>query len=89
LIARTSTTVIAAWVGFVVLQLLCTVFAFRLDREPLRPVWVVLTQQIVYRQLMYLVVVQSVVSALAGIRLRWYKLRRTGDLHAAAGSVPI
>jgi len=89
LFAHTSATVIAAWIGFVVLQLLCTVFAFRLDRESLRPVWVVLTQQIVYRQLMYLVVVQSTVSALAGVRLRWHKLRRTGDLEAAAGSVPI
>ncbi|HET8590132.1 MAG TPA: bifunctional polysaccharide deacetylase/glycosyltransferase family 2 protein [Nakamurella sp.] len=89
LIVRTSPEVVVAWVTFVVLQLLCTVFAFRLDHEPLRPMWVVLTQQIVYRQLMYLVVVQSMVSALAGMRLRWYKLRRTGDLQAAAGSVPL
>ncbi len=88
LIVRTSPAVIIAWVAFVILQLLCTVFAFRLDHEPLRPVWVVLTQQLVYRQLMYLVVVQSMVSALAGIRLRWYKLRRTGEMDAATGSLP-
>jgi hypothetical protein len=32
---------------------------------------------------MYLVVIQSVASALYGVRLRWQKLRRTGDLDAA------
>jgi hypothetical protein len=37
----------------------------------------------VYRQLMYLVVVQSVASALYGIRLRWHKLDRTGRLDDA------
>ena len=33
-------------------------------------------QQFVYRQLMYLVVIQSVVTAVAGSRLRWHKLHR-------------
>jgi hypothetical protein len=33
---------------------------------------------VAYRQLMYLVVIQSVAAALAGTRLRWHKLRRTG-----------
>lgn len=69
-----------ASVVFRVLQLLCTVFAFRLDRERLRRVRSVLTQQVVDRQLIYLLVVQSVVSALAGIRLCWHKLRRTGGI---------
>ena len=31
---------------------------------------------------MYLVVIQSVASALYGIRLRWQVMRRTGDLDA-------
>ena len=34
-------------------------YAFRLDREPLRPLWSLPLQQFVYRQLMYLVVIQS------------------------------
>jgi cellulose synthase/poly-beta-1,6-N-acetylglucosamine synthase-like glycosyltransferase/peptidoglycan/xylan/chitin deacetylase (PgdA/CDA1 family) len=83
LFLRTEPAVFVAWIGFVLLQLLCTVFAFRLDRESLRPLWVVLTQQVVYRQLMYLVVLQSIVSALGGVRLRWHKLRRTGEMEAA------
>jgi hypothetical protein len=32
---------------------------------------------------MYLVVIQSVASAIYGARLHWHKLRRTGDLESA------
>ena len=37
-------------------------------------------QQFVYRQLMYLVVIQSVFTALAGSRLRWQRMERYGSL---------
>ena len=40
-------------------------------------------QQFVYRQLMYLVVIESVVSALLGIRLRWQRVERTGEIEIA------
>jgi hypothetical protein len=70
----------AAWLGMLALQLLTAVVAFRLDRERLRPLLVLPLQQFVYRQLMYLVVIRSVLTALAGVRLRWQKLRRTGDV---------
>ena len=38
---------------------------------------------------MYLVVIQSVASALYGIRLRWHVMRRTGDMEAAPVNVPV
>jgi hypothetical protein len=44
-------------------------------------------QQVVYRQLMYLVVIQSVATAGYGIRLRWHKLRRTGAMESAPSPV--
>jgi hypothetical protein len=68
--------------GFLVLQLLAAVYAFRLDHERLRPLWSLPLQQFVYRQLMYLVVIQSVASALYGLRLRWQVIRRTGEMDA-------
>ncbi len=71
-------TVIAYWVSFNLLQLAMGVYAFRLDGEHLGPLWVVPLQQFVYRQLMYLVLIQSVFSAAVGARLRWHSLRRTG-----------
>ena len=70
--------VLAYWAGFNLVQLALAAYAFRLDREPLRPLWALPLQQFVYRQFMYAVIVQSVVAAIAGIRLRWHKLERTG-----------
>ncbi|HYN94767.1 MAG TPA: bifunctional polysaccharide deacetylase/glycosyltransferase family 2 protein, partial [Pilimelia sp.] len=71
---------VAAWLGMLALQFLTAVVAFRLDRESLRPIWVLPLQQFVYRQMMYLVIIRSVLTALTGVRLRWQKLRRTGDV---------
>jgi cellulose synthase/poly-beta-1,6-N-acetylglucosamine synthase-like glycosyltransferase/peptidoglycan/xylan/chitin deacetylase (PgdA/CDA1 family) len=77
--------VIGFWVGFNVLQLGLAVFAFRLDKEPLRPLWALPLQQFVYRQLMYLVIIESTVSALVGTRAHWRRLERTGDVEIIAG----
>jgi poly-beta-1,6 N-acetyl-D-glucosamine synthase len=76
--------VLAYWGGFNVVQMGLAAYAFRLDGEPLRPLWALPLQQFVYRQFMYAVIVQSVVAALAGIRLRWHKLERTGIAVPAA-----
>jgi hypothetical protein len=61
------------------LQAFTAVLAFRLDGERLTPLWALPLQQVAYRQLMYLVLIQSGVSALTGARLRWQKLHRTGQ----------
>ncbi|TCO57289.1 bifunctional polysaccharide deacetylase/glycosyltransferase family 2 protein [Actinocrispum wychmicini] len=66
------------WVAFQVLQVIPGVVAFRLDGEPLAPLLAMPLQQFVYRQLMYLVVIQSVMTAVAGARLPWQKLDRVG-----------
>jgi poly-beta-1,6 N-acetyl-D-glucosamine synthase len=71
------------WLGFLAVQFVGAVYAFRLDGERLRTLWALPLQQIVYRQLMYLVVVESVATAAYGVRLRWHKLVRTGTLEAA------
>jgi hypothetical protein len=41
-------------------------------------------QQFVYRQLMYLVVIESVISALTGTRIRWQRMERTGEVEVAS-----
>jgi cellulose synthase/poly-beta-1,6-N-acetylglucosamine synthase-like glycosyltransferase len=76
------TRVIAVWLGFLLLQLTMGWYAFRLDGERTGPLWSLPLQQFVYRQLMYLVVVQSVFTALAGSRLRWQRMERYGSLQA-------
>lgn len=68
------------WLVFLAVQLFMAAYAFRLDRERLGPLWTLPLQQFVYRQLMYLVVIQSVVTALAGVHLRWHRMERYGSL---------
>jgi cellulose synthase/poly-beta-1,6-N-acetylglucosamine synthase-like glycosyltransferase/peptidoglycan/xylan/chitin deacetylase (PgdA/CDA1 family) len=80
-------TVAASWLAFVSGQALAAGYALRLDRERLRSLWVLPFQQIVYRQLMYLVVIQSLVTAVLGARLRWHVIRRTG-VFSGDGTVP-
>ena len=53
-------------------------YALSLDGERWGPLWTLPLQQFVYRQMMYLVVVQSTVTALTGSRLRWHRMQRTG-----------
>lgn len=71
-------TVAASWSGFVAAQALAAAYALRLDGERMRTLWVLPLQQVVYRQLMYLVVIQSLVTAVLGAPLRWHVIRRTG-----------
>ncbi|GII25780.1 bifunctional polysaccharide deacetylase/glycosyltransferase family 2 protein [Planosporangium mesophilum] len=75
------------WAGFVLVQMLTAGLALRLDRESYGPLWSLPLQQIVYRQLMYLVVFQSTVMALLGGRLRWHRMVRTGAATAHARAV--
>jgi cellulose synthase/poly-beta-1,6-N-acetylglucosamine synthase-like glycosyltransferase/peptidoglycan/xylan/chitin deacetylase (PgdA/CDA1 family) len=70
--------VAAVWAGFTLVQILTAGYALHLDRERYGPLWSLPLQQIVYRQLMYLVVIQSTVMALLGGRLRWHRMVRTG-----------
>ncbi|WP_191892522.1 glycosyltransferase, partial [Streptomyces griseoaurantiacus] len=46
---------VLGWSGVLLVQLLGAVYAFRLDRERLRLLWLLPLQQVVYRQLMYAV----------------------------------
>ncbi|MBM2621454.1 glycosyltransferase [Actinoplanes sp. LDG1-06] len=71
------------WLAMLVVQALTAVLAFRLDREPLRPLWTLPLQQIVYRQVMYLVLLHSALAAVTGRRLKWQTIHRTGDLSSA------
>ncbi|WP_371501149.1 glycosyltransferase [Kitasatospora sp. NBC_00374] len=80
--------ILGLWSAFLLLQVLMGVYAFRLDGERTGPLWSLPLQQFVYRQLMYLVVVQSVFTAVAGSRLRWQRMERYGSLPVARESAP-
>jgi cellulose synthase/poly-beta-1,6-N-acetylglucosamine synthase-like glycosyltransferase/peptidoglycan/xylan/chitin deacetylase (PgdA/CDA1 family) len=86
LIFTNPVPVIGYWLAFNALQVGLAAFAFRIDRESLRPLWALPLQQFVYRQLMYLVIIESTVSALVGTRAHWGTLQRSGDVEVAADS---
>ncbi|GGM46678.1 hypothetical protein ACFFX1_18795 [Dactylosporangium sucinum] len=75
-----QTVTAAGWLAMLVVHVVTAILAFRLDREPMRPLWTLPLQQLVYRQVMYLVLLYSAVTAITGRRLRWQKLRRTGEV---------
>ncbi|WP_328335444.1 bifunctional polysaccharide deacetylase/glycosyltransferase family 2 protein [Streptomyces sp. NBC_00455] len=78
---------VLAWLAVLSVQAVCAAYAFRLDRERMRHLVSLPLQQILYRQLMYVVLLQSWITALTGGRLRWQKLRRTGVV-AGPGTAP-
>jgi cellulose synthase/poly-beta-1,6-N-acetylglucosamine synthase-like glycosyltransferase/peptidoglycan/xylan/chitin deacetylase (PgdA/CDA1 family) len=88
LVFSAAAPVIAFWLGFNVLQLVIAVIAFRLDGESPRPLWALPLQQFVYRQLMYLVIIESTISALVGARASWKTIPRTGDVELPPSTPP-
>ncbi|WP_406005269.1 glycosyltransferase [Streptomyces sp. NBC_00637] len=80
---------VVAWLGVLAVQVVCAAYAFRLDRERMIHLISLPLQQILYRQLMYVVLLQSWITALTGGRLRWQKLRRTGAVEAPGGPAPL
>jgi cellulose synthase/poly-beta-1,6-N-acetylglucosamine synthase-like glycosyltransferase len=71
--------ILGFWLAFNGLQAVLAWSAFGFDGESRRVLWALPLQQVVYRQLMYLVVMDAVVSALLGSRLGWNRVARTGE----------
>ncbi|MEK6443037.1 glycosyltransferase [Pseudonocardia sp. T1-2H] len=82
LIFEDPATTLLLWTLMMGLQLASGLYAFHVDGEPKNALWVLPVQQVVYRQLMYVVLVQSTISAVSGVRVRWQKLQRTGAVDA-------
>ncbi|GAA2649368.1 glycosyltransferase [Streptomyces vastus] len=66
------------WLAFLLVQLASAGYALRLDGERRRALWSMPFQLFVYRQLMYLVVIQSLVAIVLGTRLKWHRMQRSG-----------
>ncbi|MCD0448122.1 glycosyltransferase [Actinocorallia sp. API 0066] len=77
------------WLVFVGVQMIGGALALVLDKERLTPLWTVPLQQFVYRQLMYLIVIQSLVTAVLGSRMRWQTIRREGTFNAPNAVTPM
>ena len=62
------------------LQILLGWYAFRGSTTSRRQLWAMPVQQFVYRQMMYLVVVESVLTAIQGTHLHWRPIARRGEI---------
>ena len=78
--------ILAFWGAFTACQFVLAWVAFGWDNESRTPLWWLPLQQIVYRQLMYLVVIDTMMVAMMGTRLRWHRLARTGQPGSGAGA---
>jgi cellulose synthase/poly-beta-1,6-N-acetylglucosamine synthase-like glycosyltransferase/peptidoglycan/xylan/chitin deacetylase (PgdA/CDA1 family) len=86
LVALDPIATIQLWAAVLGIQMFAGLLAFAMEREnPLPLLWMPL-QQLVYRQLMYMVLIKSLGTALAGVRLKWQKLKRVGDFGALGAS---
>jgi len=67
------------WIGFTGIDAICGWIAYKLEpREKHFPVFLLLAQRFVYRQIMYSVVVRAVTAAVRGPWVGWGKLERSG-----------
>ncbi|WP_294393183.1 glycosyltransferase [uncultured Sphingomonas sp.] len=73
------------WLAFTAIDVACGWLAYRLDGGRARyPAHLLVAQRLLYRQIMYWVVIRALASAIGGIVVGWGKLERTGRVSAAA-----
>ncbi|MGZ3306416.1 MAG: glycosyltransferase, partial [Asticcacaulis sp.] len=83
------TRMLIYWVAFLLIDAICGAIAYWLEpREKSYPVFWLLSQRFVYRQIMYYVVIKALLAAWRGKSVGWGKLERSGrlDTKAQAGA---
>ena len=76
--------IVAIYFLFIGLEVAAGWIACGFEKEGRRDLWLLPTQRLVYRQIMYLVVWRAAMRAAAGIGHAWGKLDRTGKVRMAA-----
>ena len=82
---QNSAMLLGYWGLFSAVELLGAWVAFRLDREDKKLLVWLLLQRFVYRQLMYYVIVKSLVVAMRGSLVGWGKFERKGTVQQPTG----
>jgi peptidoglycan-N-acetylglucosamine deacetylase len=72
--------IIAYYIGFVVIDFIVAVIAFRMQKEDLKKLVYIIPQRFIWRQLMYYVLIKSTRKALKGELSGWGALKRTGNV---------
>ncbi|MGI4790969.1 MAG: glycosyltransferase [Janthinobacterium lividum] len=82
---QNSVMLLVYWAMFSAVEMLGAYIAFQLDREDKRLLVWLLLQRFVYRQMMYYVIVKSLLFAVRGSLVGWGKLERKGTVQQPAG----
>jgi cellulose synthase/poly-beta-1,6-N-acetylglucosamine synthase-like glycosyltransferase/peptidoglycan/xylan/chitin deacetylase (PgdA/CDA1 family) len=65
---------------FLAIELIGSGLAFRFEKEPLGKLWLMLPQRIIYKYLMWYVLMKSIIKAIKGELIGWGILKRTGNV---------
>ncbi len=83
---QNASMLLGYWALFSAVEVFGAYIAFRLDREDKKLLVWLLLQRFVYRQLMYYVIVKSLVFAVRGSLVGWGKLERKGTVQQPAAT---
>ncbi|MED1092831.1 glycosyltransferase [Bacillus paramycoides] len=72
--------VLGFYLVFFVIDLLASLFAFKLEKENPKPLAWLILQRFIYRQFMTYVVIKSIFSSIRGVAVGWNKLKRMGSV---------
>lgn len=80
LFAGTSQSFFVYYAVFLFTDALVAIIAFRLEKQPMGKLWLLIAQRFIYRQIMYYIVVKAVVTAAKGSMMSWGIIKRTGSV---------
>ncbi|MDP4173754.1 MAG: glycosyltransferase [Bacteroidota bacterium] len=72
--------IIGYYLLFLILDLISALIAFSFEKEGLKRLFLLFPQRLIYRQLMYWVLLKSILSAIKGTLVGWGILKRTGQV---------
>ena len=73
-------SILLYYITFFTVDLLTTLYAFRLEKESMKVLVHIFLQRIIYRLIMSYIVIKSILSAIKGARVVWNKLIRIGSV---------
>jgi poly-beta-1,6 N-acetyl-D-glucosamine synthase len=73
-------SILLYYITFLTVDLLTTLYAFRLEKESMKVLVHIFLQRIIYRLIMSYIVIKSILSAIKGARVVWNKLIRIGSV---------
>jgi peptidoglycan-N-acetylglucosamine deacetylase len=77
------------YIGLLIIDLLFSAVAFYFEGEPFKKLWYVIPQRIIYKPLMYIVIIKSVVKVIKGETQQWGSLKRTGNVNDVTAIEPV